>query len=127
MRARYSLAASPPALVVRVRVESPAGERASWLDGELDTGADITAIPEGVADELNPAGSASILMEIKGATDAEPVPIRVCHVLVSVPDLGTFGVKAAVLPCQSVLLGRDILNQVVLHADGPRLTFDLTR
>jgi predicted aspartyl protease len=91
----------------------------------VDTGAAISAIPEDLRARLGlpPRG----LARIRGATDARSKRRLTYYVIVAIPQIGSFLLKVAALPRADVILGRDLLNQVVLHADGPKEEFDLSR
>ncbi len=46
---------------------------------------------------------------------------------VSINDWASFDVEVVSLPRDSILIGSDLLNQVVLRADGPSEVFELIR
>ena len=113
-----------PALVVQVRVAGlGAGEHVE-VSGKLDTGADISGVPAEVLAELGvpPYGE----IRIRGAQDAAGRAVPTYFVEMSIGDEKLFALEVVAIPKEYVLVGRDLLNGYILHADGPKLEFDLT-
>lgn len=56
MKRRLSRAFAPPAPMVPVSVRAPGGLDETILEGKLDTGADLSAVPERFIAELDRQG-----------------------------------------------------------------------
>jgi predicted aspartyl protease len=114
---RYSKDFSPPAPVIEISVSVPLSKDSTSLTALIDSGADITVIPERIISQLNMRRVDSALASGfgRGVTEAT--------------------VYAAILSIEGVLkpriyrvlgwrenytlLGRDLLNQLMTVLDGP--------
>jgi predicted aspartyl protease len=107
-----------PAAPLARAVVAGAGRTTVDIRMLLDTGADISVIPRAIADELGVAVRRSgILLQ---AYDGNQTPALVADVSVEVGSYrfhGTFVVAEA----DYGILGRNILNLLLLTLDGPRL------
>ena len=119
----YDRAFEPPAPVVDVTVLHPtvAGRRVA-VRGKLDTGADVTAIPEHIVAELRllPHGDTWI-RGFDGAHFRRPV--YYVRLLVEGTDLSS--VRCIAAARRDVLLGRNVLNRFVASLDGKNMTFEM--
>ncbi len=112
----------PPGPYISVRIISTNGSRD--IEGILDTGADQTLIPVVTARELRlrQIGDVSI-GDANGGWKSRPLYKA---------DLAFGGLSFAALPVAGidypvVLIGRDILNDLVVTFDGPNRTFTFSR
>lgn len=112
----------PPAPVVDVRV-TWAGQSRS-VPGILDTGADCTVIPSDMARALHLRQVSE--METRNADG------RVSRTPIYVGDIEFGGFAFPTTPLLGTdlpvaLVGRDLLNSLIAHFDGPALTFSLSQ
>ena len=110
-----------PALQVRVRARSRS-RPAIAVRARLDTGADITSIPESIASELGLQVERIVIVAGYDDIAAE----RYAY-LVTLEILGhTFtGVRVISSARTDILLGLDILNRFVITLDGKARTFEM--
>jgi predicted aspartyl protease len=103
--------------VLDVVLAGPADPFAGVSGGALvDTGADISVIPDGTAARLAlPSAGRAIVAGIDGVSDE----VGTWHVIVRTP-VGSFTIEAAEIGPE-LIVGRDVLNRVVLRFDGPAL------
>lgn len=112
-----------PALVVQARVAGLGSTERVDAVGKLDTGADISGVPADLLHELGvpPYGE----IRIRAAQDAVARSVPTYFVEISLQGAGPFAVKVVAIPKEYLLVGRDLLNRCILHADGPNLEFEL--
>lgn len=109
---------SPPMPVLDVGVSKPGADIPSRIvEVIVDTGADGTLLPR---DILKDAGAPYIdrvhLVSITG----ERRPVDLYVVTLYLGERRVYGVQAVALPAgATAILGRDVLNQLRLHLDGP--------
>jgi hypothetical protein len=121
----YSLLFTPPAPVVEVVVQNPRTRRMrAVLPAILDTGADVSALPALVIERLRLYEMHRMLVAGIDGT-LRPVFSFGVHVHIA-PDIR---IPVEVIPCghEFVILGRDVLNQLVLRLDGPALSLEIER
>ncbi len=107
----------PPAPLARA-VVAGAGRAMPDVRMLLDTGADVSVIPRGIADELGVAVRLSgILLQTFDGNQTEAVVADASLELGPYRFQGTFVVAEA----EYGILGRNILNLLLLTLDGPRL------
>jgi predicted aspartyl protease len=82
----------------------------------VDTGADFSVLPKGTSSRL---GLALARKTFAAGVDGVPRLVSLWHVTFDTP-VGGFQVKAAEWGDVAVI-GRDVLNQIVLSLDGPNL------
>lgn len=119
----YDQTFTPPAPVVDVTVLHPIrGPRRVALRGKLDTGADVTVIPDRVVAQLRVLPHGQIWTQgYDGALRRRPVYyVRLIIDSVDLPSLRCIATNRA-----NVLLGRNVLNRFAATLDGKNLTFDL--
>lgn len=116
-RFRYDTRFDPPAAVVPVRVSKPLGEDAVLVPMLVDTGADCTLLPMSTIRQLAlPQVEVIALSGIGGARQRSTVHAAAIQ-------LGVLRLLARVVAfTDEAILGRDILNQVLMTLDGPGLT-----
>jgi predicted aspartyl protease len=112
---------------VPVRLESPTGFHV--LSGLVDTGADQTLVPRAVIAALGFAriGTTRVsgVVSEKGVIKEQAEDTFRANE-VEVGGYRVLDVEVTPYDRDFVLVGRDILNDLVLHYDGPRLAFTLT-
>jgi predicted aspartyl protease len=125
MRFGYSANLLPPGLIIplRIRPLDTDKTRESW--GKIDTGADGTVIPEGIKKDLclKPRGC----QRCWGAFDVTPKTRPTYYITVLIGEELSFDLQVISDERETVLIGRDLLNQIILHADGPSLFFELSQ
>lgn len=112
----YDDAFDPPAPVAHLRLVGLDGGAALLVQGLIDTGADCTLIPLRLARLLHMPEVDRI--EIAGVAGGRAiVPVYAGRV-----ELAGRRCLARLVACEDeVIVGRDILNQLVTRLDGPRL------
>lgn len=119
----YSAALSPPGPVASIRVIQPAtGAESGPLPGKLDTGADLTVLPDRVLAELRVPPWGRVWARSFDGSYSQRLVYYVC--------LRVEGFELPAIRCMGArrpdaLLGRDVLNQFVILLDGKSLCFDL--
>ncbi len=112
----------PPAPFLDVTVEHPtSGQRLSF-PAKLDTGADISAIPVTVVEQLRLLPVRAISVE---GYESKPMPVSTYAVALNVAD-ARFRMEVIAITEPYALLGRDVLNYFYARLNGPDLTFDLS-
>jgi hypothetical protein len=124
MRCQYSQELFPSALIVTVNV-SPIGVKTGvQVKAKIDTGADISAIPENVRKHLRVAPGGAILCG--GAFDVKLQTCSTFFITMCIDSCFSSDLEVISTPDEYALIGRDMLNQIVLHANGPSGFFELT-
>ncbi len=115
MEVTYTNTFDPPAPVLQVEVI--ANSNSTSLTALVDTGADITAIPAQVAQDILPAPVGQI--RIEGVTGEDIVPTF--GVMLRLNGAVTVGpVEVILVDFDFIVLGRDVLNEFILILDGPK-------
>jgi len=125
MRFKYSHDVFPPGLILPVRLSIIGGEDGREAKAKVDTGADISVISEELRKELNllPRG----VVSAKGAFDEGFTPSPTYFVKLYINHSFSFELQVISLPTTKYfLIGRDLLNQIILHANGPAELFEIT-
>ena len=126
MRFDYSEELFPPGMILPISVCAVADSAGHATEGKIDTGADISAIPNEVKTRLglSPEGEVSC----RGAFDPLPQTVPTYFVRVRVGSDGEFvELEVVATPGRYFLLGRDWLNDFVLLADAPGGFFELNK
>lgn len=121
---KYSTAYEPPAPVLEVQVSNPHRGQSVRCSAKLDTGADISAIPERLVEELAlvPLGEMPIM-----GWDGSPSMSYFYLVAIGLEEQG-FEDRCLVISASrdEMLLGRDILNQLTVILEGKTLSFQVS-
>ena len=122
MKIAYNSALNPPAPFLSVEISALIGTQAQSIPAKIDTGADITAIPTQVIDQLGltPAGE----IKVEGY-DGRSSTSYYYDIILQIDRLKLTGLAAIPLHEEYALLGRDVLNQLQLLLDGPALTLEI--
>jgi len=119
----YDRAFNPPAPVADVTVANPVATNKSFvLRGKLDTGADITVIPEEL---VSPLGIRPRSRAWTRGYDGTYAQRPVYYVRLTLEGSVLPAVRCIAADRSNVLLGRNVLNRFLINLDGKNLTFEL--
>lgn len=119
----YDHSFHPPAPVAEVIIIHPVtSARRSLLPGKLDTGADLTVIPQRLVTQLR--------LTPKGRTwtrgyDGTYSQRSVFYVRMQLEGVVLASVRCVATDRSTVLLGRNVLNRFLIILDGKKLFFEL--
>ena len=114
---------NPPAAVADVVVVDPVSRASSpLLRGKLDTGADLTVIPEFLATQLALTHRTHVWAR---SYDGGLVQRPAYYVRLIVDNHELTSVRCIATNRQNILLGRNVLNRFLVILDGRKLRFDL--
>lgn len=114
-----------PAPLARVSLRvSPIGNMVSGVPMLIDSGSDLTLIPERSINELNLDLDQNESYELTGFDGHSSVAKSVQLDLVFLGRI--FRGRFVVVNSESGILGRNVLNRFALLLDGPRLSWALT-
>ena len=125
MRFAYSEQLSPPGLMLPTFFRSIHSLDALTIEGKIDTGADMTAIPLELKNRLKLKAYA--LRRCRGALASDFMTVSTFFLEYSFDGSELFELEVLATSCPTALLGRDILNGLVLTANRPQQFFDLKR
>jgi len=122
VKTRYSLDFSPAAPVLPVLIRLPGSIESKRLEGKVDSGADMCAIPEDVIADLDlppvrmvrAAGFAGVLQEV-----------MLYHCAIELADRRFEHVEAVATRRRYAIIGRNVLRHLVLKLDGPNTTLTI--
>jgi len=121
----YSRDFDPPAPVVSCTIYCPVDRRrVTSVLGEIDTGADISVVPQSVVDALKLIPRRLLITEGYDGTQSQWPSYMV--------DLEIEGqevrdVEVIALPRENGILGRDVLNHFIVTLNGKDLTVEIAR
>lgn len=123
MKYSYNADIDPPAMILAMTVCDMEGNNKLSFNAKIDTGADMTALPENLIKKLGvkPQGH----VQARGAFDKELQDHPTYFVNLDMDDGKSIPVDVITTPFQSGLLGRDVLNDYILIANGPEELFEL--
>lgn len=119
---QYNQTEEPPAPFLDLLLRHPEQPSQSFpVSAKIDTGADISALPERLITQLNLPMTGKLLVQgYEGIT--QEVATYAVHIKIG---SARFKVHETVTTHEShALLGRDILNYFYLRLNGPDLTLD---
>jgi hypothetical protein len=119
----YDLSFNPPAPVVDVIIKHPVtGIGSEILRGKLDSGADITVIPDWIITELqiNPKG----YIWARGY-DGSYFRRAFYYVTLSVEEFNLPFLRCITTNSNNLLLGRNVMNRFIIILDGKNLAFEI--
>ncbi len=119
-RYQYSTEYAPPAPILPVRIGRPGAALTVFLPALVDTGADLSVLPQGlpthlelpVVDRLAVAGF-----------DGSPYSLPVYAAGVAIDDFRA--IIRVISVGQTPLIGRDVLSKITVHLHGPQALLDL--
>jgi len=119
---KYSLDYNPPAPSLKVKFARPFSDRSVELQAKLDTGADMTVLPQHAVGELRliPASRISV-SSFNGREDSK----YTYFVNLSFEDYECKMLEVISGRRRDALLGRDVLNKLKTLLDGKTLSFSL--
>ena len=120
----YDHAFNPPAPVADVTIANPvARTKRCMLRGKMDTGADITVIPDKLVLPLGISPKSRVWTRgYDGTFTRRPV----YYVRLSLEGFIIASVRCIATNRSDVLLGRNVLNRFLIILDGKNLKFELT-
>lgn len=119
----YDFAYNPPAPLAEVTIIHPVtAKKSAALRGKLDSGADVTVIPERLVGQLGISPKGRIWTRGYDGTYSQR-PLYYIRLTVEGFDLAAMRCIAA--DRSDVLLGRNVLNRFIITLDGKNLTFEL--
>ena len=119
---RYDPRFAPPAPYVPVQLRNPDTGTTTTISAKIDSGADMSVLPQAVVANLALEPTGDILAS---GYDRKPVLLPTYNVTFEIQDYTIQDVEVTVSPRNDVLLGRDVLNHLILTLNGKEQTFDL--
>ncbi len=113
----------PPGPIVSVIVRPSGRDLPSQKAlGELDTGSDMTVIPESFVMQMRLIPERSVLLSGYDGNDTKRDTFIVD---LELADCTLKSVRVVAVPRATMLLGRDVLNHFVITLDGKAQTFEM--
>jgi predicted aspartyl protease len=122
MKRRYSHDFSPLAPMVEILVSSPTGTEKTMLEGKIDSGADLCAVPEEVIAELDLPPIRSVRA---AGFDGAHREVLLYHCALEVAGRRFSHVEALATRRRYAIVGRKVLRTLVVELDGPKATLTI--
>jgi clan AA aspartic protease len=119
---KYSFEYSPPAPSLIVKLTKPLSDRSLEIQAKLDTGADMTILPQDAIDELGLIPSSYVYVQ---SFDGRRVLRYTYLVNISFQNFEYKMIEVIGVKRRDALLGRDILNRLKIILDGKNLEFTM--
>lgn len=120
----YNQQLEPPAPFLDVVIRHPhSPEQLRRVTAKVDTGADLSAIPQVVATALGLLPAQTIVAE---SFDGSRTHVETYAVIMEVAKAHFRYIEVILIPDAHALIGRDVLNHFFTHLNGPDLTLDLS-
>jgi hypothetical protein len=121
---RYATEFDPPAPVIDFTVYCPVDhERAASVRGGLDSGAEISVVPQSVVDALHLMPRRVMLTQGYNGTQSQWAAYMVDLEIEGCP---VSDVEVIALPRQDAILGRDVMNCFIVTLNGKELVCAVT-
>ena len=121
---QYNQQIEPPAPFLELTIHHPQiASQSRTIAAKLDTGADVSAIPQQIATALALIPARTILVE---GYDGTQSTIDTYIVIVQIGKTRFRNVEVILIPDDHALLGRDLLNFFYTKLNGPALTLALS-
>jgi hypothetical protein len=109
--------------MLSIVVKSPLGSESRSIEGKVDSGADICALPEGLVAELD---MPPVRIVRAAGFDGGPREAVLYHCALEVAGRRFPHVEALATRRSYAILGRNVLADLVTTLDGPRSTLTVT-
>ena len=119
---KYDESFYPPAPVVMVKVYMPFSKRTMKVKGKIDTGADITVIPIKIVKDLSLVPVRIIKISgYDGKVSLKPTYL----INISIEGFKFDFIEAIATKRENILIGRNILNRLIVKLNGKQLNFEI--
>ncbi len=124
MNRRYSSNFTPPAPMVPVAVGVPGGADERHIEGKIDSGADMCALPEALVVELD----LPPVRVVRAAGFGQPLQdVLLYHCALRLAGFEFAHVETLATRRSCALIGRNVLRHLVVRLDGPKSVLTITR
>jgi len=107
-----------PAPMVTMKVSAPDSPRGKPVDAMVDSGAYMSVIPEGIAEEFKLVSLTTV--DVKPYDEKEPKKKKAYFVDIEILGVLFPYVKVVLTPWSIGLIGRDLLKSFIVMLDGPK-------